>query len=49
MRWPPEFHKEIMKGGEGVAGLKDRFREALITSNGYLTISMSYTEKLKIA
>lgn len=29
MGWPLEFHKEIMNGGERVAGMKDRFREAV--------------------
>lgn len=39
MRWPLEFHKEIMNGGERVAGLNNGFREALTESDGYLKIS----------
>lgn len=39
MRWPLEFHKEIINGGEILPSLKDKFRKALTKSDGYLTNS----------
>lgn len=41
MRWLLEIYKEIMNGGERVAGLKGEFREALTKLDDYLTVSES--------
>lgn len=41
MRWPLEFHKEIINGGERFPSLRDKFRKVLTKSDGYLTTSES--------